>query len=107
MTEIGRRTGIFAGATALILCLLVGLFTNSDLLMSTVFAVIGGLIFGTAGLLIGNLFDGYIAQAFRRELSKQLIERDVEVLSRKARKGKAQSYNADVTVDGEPEEEQA
>lgn len=107
MTEIGRRTGIFAGAAAFTLCLLVGLFTNSDLLMSTVFAVIGGLIFGTAGLLIGNLFDGYIAQAFRRELAKQLIEKDIAALSKKARKGKAQSYDADVTANEGPEEEQA
>ena len=107
MTEIGRRAGILAGATALILCLLVGLVTNSDLLMSTVFAVIGGLIFGAAGLLIGNLFDGYIAQAFKRELAKQLIERDVAAMSRKAKKAKARSYDADAAAEEETEEEKA
>lgn len=84
MTELGRRFGILAGAITFVLCLGTGIISNSDLLMSTIYAIIGSLLFGAGGFLIGNLIEGYIEKALKRELAKQLIEREMMEANRMA-----------------------
>ena len=84
VTELGRRFGILAGAITFVLCLATGIMTNSDLLMSTIYAIVGGIVFGGGGFLIGNLIEGYLAKAFRREMAKKLIEKEMMEANRLA-----------------------
>jgi len=96
VTEIGRRIGILAGAASFAICILVGVISNSDLLMTTVYAIIGGLGFGMGGYIIGTMIDGYVAKAFRRQLAKRIIEKDLEEASRLAAKQANEQYEDEI-----------
>lgn len=67
MTEIGRRTGILIGTTAMTATVLVGLLYNGDLAMIGIYGLIAGIMFGIAGLLIGNLIHSYFVSALIKE----------------------------------------
>jgi hypothetical protein len=74
LTEIGRRIAILAGTGAFTICVLIGIFTNGDLVMVFIYGLVAALIFGIGGLLIGNLTESYIVRAARREVTRRAIE---------------------------------
>ena len=78
MTEIGRRTAILSGTIAFAMSVLVGIFYG-DLVKVCLLALAAGLIFGTGGMLIGNLIDGYIIAAAKRELARQALEKELRM----------------------------
>lgn len=77
LTEIGRRLAIFAGTTALTLHVLVGLISNGDIVDVLVRGIIAGIIFGLSGLVVGNLIQGYILNAAKREMTRKALEKEL------------------------------
>ena len=77
LTEIGRRIAILAGTGAFTVSVLIGIFTDGDLVMVSIYGLIAALIFGIGGLLIGNMTENYIVQAAKREVTRRAIERQI------------------------------
>ena len=77
LTEIGRRTAILVGTGAFAISVLIGVFSDGDLVMVSLKGLAACLIFGTGGLLIGNLVEAYIVQAARREVARRAVEKQL------------------------------
>ncbi len=77
MTEIGRRTAILVGTGAFAISVLAGVLYGGDLMMASIKGLAAGVVFGAGGLLIGNLIEGYILQAARREAAQRALEREL------------------------------
>jgi hypothetical protein len=75
LTEIGRRGAILAGTLAFAVTMLVGIIADGDLMMASLLALCAGLIFGTGGLLVGNLLESYTTAFSKREYMQRMLER--------------------------------
>ena len=80
---------------------LVGLFYSDDVVRVVLYGVIAALTFGIGGLLIGNLFHGYVMAAAKREAIDRAVVRKMQwEAAKKSRPGKGKS---DEGTDEEPE----
>lgn len=92
LTEIGRRIAILTGTGAFTVSVLIGIFTDGDLVMVSIYGLVAALIFGVGGLLIGNLTENYIVRAAKREVTRRAIEKQLaKELSEQAGAGNARA----------------
>lgn len=90
MTEIGRRTAILVGTGAFAISVLLGIFYGGDLVMVSIRGLAAGLLFGAGGLLVGNLADGYVNEAAKREFARRTLERELRRELQREMKKKAE-----------------
>ncbi len=77
MTEIGRRLAILTGTLALVISVLFGVYYGGQLILVCLRGLLAGIIFGTGGMLIGNLIEGYVKRAAKREVVRRALEKEV------------------------------
>jgi len=77
LTEIGRRSAILIGTLAFAISAVIGILHDGDMVLVMIRSVGAALIFGAGGLLIGNMTEGYVFNAARRELARQAMEREI------------------------------
>ncbi len=99
MTEFGRRGAILAGATAMLVVVLIAFFTRGNLVSGVIQGLAAALLFGAGGLLIGNLMHGYVISAAQREATRITMQREIaEELA--ARSEEAEGVGEDIGIEG-------
>lgn len=86
MTEFGRRGALAAGAAALAATVVFGILMDGDPVYVVLQGVLAAVIFGAGGLLIGNLLQGYILAAARREVVDAAVRKKMKSASANSRK---------------------
>jgi hypothetical protein len=80
---------------------LVGLFSRGDIMRVALMGLLGGIIFGIGGLLVGNLLNGYIINAAKREITRRAVERELaEELAERRSGGEGPSSEGTGGVEG-------
>lgn len=77
LTEIGRRLGMLFGSAAMLVTILVGLFSHGNIATVAIYGLAAGILFGAGGLLIGSLVQSYIVEAAKKEVERRLLEREL------------------------------
>jgi hypothetical protein len=78
LSEFGRRGALLAGSVALSLTVIIGILAGGDLVKTVINGAIAAFIFGLAGFLIGNLFNGYVMGAANREAINLAVQREMQ-----------------------------